>query len=166
MAKSSRSINEHTPNISKTNWNDRKSRCKNGEYRKETNEPLGTRNIGNENDNRNSKNNKIDNNKERPWKVMLQNMGGLITENSKDKVDFLKEYVKEDNIILLNLTETWLDSTIEEIAEIEKYKIFRADRKNRVRGGTAIYLHDDLEANILCEKSNGTCEMIAINSNI
>ena len=34
--------------------------------------------------------------------------------------------------------------------------------KNRVRGGTAIYLHDKLEANLICEKSNGICEMVAI----
>ena len=70
-------------------------------------------------------------------------MEGLVSKNSKEKVELLKEYVKENNIILMNLTETWLDDTIEEIVEIEGYNIFRGDRKNRERGGTAIYVHDE-----------------------
>ena len=122
---------------------------------------MGIVKINKVNNNSDNKNNEI-NNKERPWKIMLQNMEGLVTENSKEKIDYLKEYVKEDNIILLNLTETWLDSTIKEDAEIEGYTNFRGDRKNRIRGGTAIYLHDKLEANQLCEISNGKCEMVAI----
>ena len=120
-----------------------------------------TVNIDNKNENTDNKINEINNN-ERPWKIMLQNMEGLVTENSKEKVDFLKEYVKEDNIILINVTETWLNSTIKEDTEIEGYNIFRGDRQNRVRGGTAIYLHNKLEANLICEKSNGKCEMVAI----
>lgn len=83
---------------------------------------MGIVKINKVNNNSDNKNNEI-NNKERPWKIMLQNMEGLVTENSKEKIDYLKEYVKEDNIILLNLTETWLDSTIKEDAEIEGYKI-------------------------------------------
>ena len=52
-----------------------------------------TVNIDNKNENPDNKINEINNN-ERPWKIMLQNMEGLVTENSKEKVDFLKEYVK------------------------------------------------------------------------
>ena len=32
---------------------------------------------------------------ERPWKIMIQNMEGLISKNSNKKVELLKEYVKE-----------------------------------------------------------------------
>ena len=65
---------------------------------------------------------------------MIQNMEGLVSKNSKEKVEFLKEYVKEDNIIIMNLTETHLDETIEDVVRIEGYNIFRGDRINRVRG--------------------------------
>ena len=76
--------------------------------------------------------------KEKPWKIMIQNMEGLVSKNSKEKVELLKEYVKEDSIIMMNLTETWLDDTVEEIVNVEGYTVFRGDRKNRERGGTAI----------------------------
>ena len=93
---------------------------------------------------------------------MIQNMEGLVSKNSKEKVELLKEYVKENNIIIMNLTETWLDDTIEEIVEMEGYNIFRADRKNRERGGTAIYVQDKKETNIKLQMSNGKCEVVAV----
>ena len=89
-------------------------------------------------------------------------MKGLITETSKEKVELLKEYTEVDNIILMNLTETWCDDTVEDVVEIEGYNIFRGDRKEIVRGGTAIYLHDKLEANKICEISYQKCDMVAI----
>ena len=89
-------------------------------------------------------------------------MEGLVTENSKAKIDFLNEYAKDENIILMNFTETWLDNTIKENAEIEGFKAYRADRKGIKRGGTAIYLYDKLEAHLICEISHKKCEMIAI----
>ena len=93
---------------------------------------------------------------------MIQNMEGLVSKNSKEKVELLKEYVKEDNIILMNLTETHLDDTIDEVVEIEGYNIFRGDRRDRVRGGTAIYVHDKIDANIKLKLSNGKCEVVAV----
>ena len=62
----------------------------------------------------------------------------------KRKVELLKEYIEVDNIIIMSLTETWFDNTVEDVVEIEGYNIFRGDRKEIVRGGTAIYLHDIL----------------------
>ena len=108
-----------------------------------------------------NKNNEIISN-ERPWKLMIQNMEGLVSKNSKEKVELLKEYVKVDNIILMNLTETHLDNTIEDVVQIEGYNIFRGDRIDRVRGGTAIYVHDKIEANIKLKMSNGKCEVVAV----
>ena len=101
-----------------------------GENGEEQNEQMGIllnenrKNIGN------NRNREI-NNKERPWKIMIQNMKRLVSKNSKEKVELLKEYVKEDKIMLMNLTETWLDNTIKDVVEIEGYNIFRGDRKNR-----------------------------------
>ena len=115
------------------------------------------------NDNKNYEhvNNGIDNIK-KPWKIFIQNIEGLVTENTKDKVDFMKEYLKEDKIILVNFTETWLNNSIKEDADIEGYKLFRGDRKEKKRGGTAIYLIDNLDAELICEMSHEKCEMVAI----
>ena len=62
----------------------------------------------------------------------------------------------------MNITETWLNSTIKDDAEIEGYKVFRGDRKGRKHGGTAIYLYERLEADLICEISYEKCEMVAI----
>ena len=69
---------------------------------------------------------------------MIQNMEGLVSKNSKEKVELLREYVKEDNVIIMNLTETWLDETVEEIVDVEGYRIFRSDRKGRERRNSNI----------------------------
>ena len=74
----------------------------------------------------------------------------------------LKDYAMTEKIFLMNITETWLNEEIKEGADIENYNIYRGDRKDRQRGGTAIYLYDKLEAKQLCEKSHKGCEMVAI----
>ena len=89
----------------------------------------------------------------KPWKLILQNIQGIVTNNSKKKIDYLKEYTKENQIILINVTETWLDKTIKEDAEIEGYKIFRGDRNEKKKGGAAIYLYDRIEAEQICEQN-------------
>ena len=98
----------------------------------------------------------------RPWKIMAQNIRGLITENTKIKIDFLTEYVKEEKFILLNFTETWLDNTIDNDADIEGFNLFRGDRENRKNGGTAIYVNEKLDASYLCKMSHEKCEMVAV----
>ena len=40
--------------------------------------------------------------KERQWIIVIQNMEGLVSEKSKEKVELLKEYTEVDNIILMN----------------------------------------------------------------
>ena len=95
------------------------------------------------------------------WKIILQNIQGLVTENTKRNTDFLKEYTKENKIIMINITETQLNDAIKDDAEIEGYKIFRYDRTERKHGGIAIYLYEKLETELLCEISYEKCEMIA-----
>ena len=100
----------------------------------------------------------------KPWKIMIQNSRGLITENTKWKIEFLNEYAKNyTKILLMNFTETWLKENIKDEADIEGFKIFRGDRKGKKNGGTAIYLYEKLEADQLCELSHEKCEMVAIN---
>ena len=51
--------------------------------------------------------------KHQPWKIMCQNANRLITENSKEKIIELTEYTDENGILLINLTETWLEQKIQ-----------------------------------------------------
>merc|ERR1712002_419500 len=62
----------------------------------------------------------------------------------------------------MNFTETDYTGTIKESANIKGYNIFRCYRKKR-RGGVAIYLHENVEAEIICEIRHKGCEMVAIN---
>ena len=110
--------------------------------------------------NKNITQTKLDNN---PWKIVLQNTQGLITKNSDKKLKMIKEYTKEEKIMAMNITETHYTGTIKESANIEGYNIFRCDRKKRKGGGVAIYLHEKVEAEIICEIRHKGCEMVAIN---
>ncbi|CAL4080215.1 unnamed protein product, partial [Meganyctiphanes norvegica] len=101
-------------------------------------------------------------NKLLPWKIIYQNIQGLITENSKVKLDYLKEYSKENNILLMNFTETWLNKFIQKDTKINGYQIFRGDRRIRKRGGTAIYLNDQYEARHISEMSVDKNELTAV----
>merc|ERR1711894_634563 len=98
----------------------------------------------------------------RMWKIALQNTRGLITENSDKTLKMIEEYTKEEKILAMHFTETWFEKTIEENANIEGYNIFRCDRKEE-RGGVAIYLHEKVEAEKICEIRHKGCEMVAIN---
>ena len=105
---------------------------------------------------------KKENDIKQPWKIICQNVNRLVTKNSKDMVVHFKEYTSENNVILMNFTETWLNETIQQDEEIEGYQIFRCDRKGRDGGGTAIYVKDTYEAKVLSSKNTKECEMIAV----
>ena len=103
------------------------------------------------------------NEKTGPAKLISLNAQGLVTKKTKWKVDMIKEYVHGNNIILMNFTETWLKKNIQD-EKITNFTTFRADRKGGKSkgGGAAIYLRDDLEAQVLAEEFVESCEMIAI----
>ena len=101
-------------------------------------------------------------NKKEPYKLLLQNIRRLVTQNTKKKIKYFEEYVIENNILAINFTETWLNESITEDINIKGYQIFRCDRKGREGGGVAIYLKDDYEAKKLIEMNSGGCEMVAI----
>ena len=99
---------------------------------------------------------------EQPWKFIYQNIRGLVSENSRKKIDYYNEFVIDNRIIIMNFTETWLNKTIEEEANINGFNIFRGDRKDCKQGGTAIYLHEKIEAELIGSFSENKCEMVAI----
>ena len=109
------------------------------EYNENTNDRYGTETIESNERNEGNYEKRVNEEKEKPWKIVIQNMEGLVTEKSKEKVELLKEYTEVDNIILMNLTETWCDNTVEDVVEIEGYNIFRGDRKEIVRGGQIFF---------------------------
>ena len=85
-----------------------------------------------------------------------------MTENATKGLNAIKDYVKEEKIVILNLVETWLNELIKETANIDNYKIFRSDRIEEIKGGVAIYLYDKLEAKQICKLSHKKCEILAI----
>ena len=86
-----------------------------------------------------------------------------MNKNTRWKVDALKEYVSNNNIILMNLTETWLKKKIQDV-EIPNFTTFRCDRKSKKKkgGGVAIYLRNGFEARVLLEERVESCEILAI----
>ena len=85
-----------------------------------------------------------------------------MTENAKKGLDIITECIKMDKILILNLTETWLNKQITTDAEIEHYNVYRSDRKDGIRGGVVIYTHTKIEANQIYELSYKHCEVVAI----
>ena len=98
-----------------------------------------------------------------PWKVVYQNIRCLVSENSKKKIEYFRELTSTNEILLINLTETWLDETIVKDARINGYNEFRSDRIGIKQGGVAIYANDKLECETIGKISHNKCEMIAIN---
>ena len=83
----------------------------------------------------------------------MQNVRGLITAGSRETLKLIESYTNNDKIILMNFTETWLDKTIREEADLEGFNTYRCDRTSKIaRGGVAIYLYDKLEIGQKWEK--------------
>merc|ERR1711888_391640 len=60
------------------------------------------------------------------WKVIVQNVRGLITKNSRETLELIEEYPKLDKVILMNIMETWLH------AKIKKKPTLRASKHSDV----------------------------------
>ena len=101
--------------------------------------------------------------KKTPWKYVYQNIRCLVSENSRIKIDYLREYAAMNEILIFNITETGLDKNIVDDAKIQGFNDYRCDRINQKQGGTVIYTKENLECKLLGKVSRGKCEMIAIN---
>ena len=95
--------------------------------------------------------------------MLCLNAQGLMNENTRWKIDALKEYVSANNIILMNFTETWLKKKMQD-EKIPNFTTFRCDRKSKKSkgGGTAIYLKNGLGGRLLLEDRVESCEIVAI----
>ena len=97
-----------------------------------------------------------------PWKIIYQNIRRLITNNKKNKIHFFDEYTKQEKVIIMNFTETWMDEKMVGDPEIKGYKLYRGDRSHREGGGTAIYIKEEFEAQKIAELSTNEVEMVAV----
>ena len=93
---------------------------------------------------------------------MYQNIRCLVSENSKIKIDYLREYAAMNGVLIFNITESWLNKNIVDDAKINGYNEYRGDRVNQKQGGTVIYTKENLECKELAKISKGKCELIAI----
>jgi len=88
-----------------------------------------------------------------PWKIIMQNVRGLITAESRETIKLIDDYANNEKIVLMNFAEMWLDKTIKEEADIEGFHTYRCDRTSEIaKGGVAIYLFDKIEAGQIWEK--------------
>ena len=96
------------------------------------------------------------------WKIIYQNIRGLVTNRSREKIGILYEEGRFDKILLMNFTETWLNSETEICPEMGGYRLYRGDRSHRGGGGVAIYVKSEFEAQKIAEMSTDEVEMVAV----
>ena len=89
---------------------------------------------------------------------------GLITRRTTATHKLISSYPRDDNIMFMNLTETWLTKAItDKEADIEGYNMFRCDRTDNTKGGgVAIYVYNKLKIGHTWEKRHNRCEMIGV----
>ena len=88
------------------------------------------------------------------WKIIYQNITGLVTNVNKEKARFFYDHGCIEKIIIMKFTKTWLNSEIQKCPEIRGYRLFRGDRSHR-KGGVAIYMKGEFEAQKIAEMSMG-----------
>ena len=65
-------------------------------------------------------------------------MRGLLLAKDSSKVTQLKDLALENKAVALVLTETWLtDSVSDAEIQIQNYVLYRSDRSERCKGGSA-----------------------------
>merc|ERR1712215_186113 len=93
------------------------------------------------------------------WKIGLHNINGLmcnednVNENMLKKIQRTEMYMKTNDILLMNINETWLKEEDDQ-ESIEGYKSFRGDRKILINKGEKVNKGDD-ENDELIEKCKG-----------
>jgi hypothetical protein len=67
--------------------------------------------------------------------LLLTNVMSLVP-----KMDELEHVTKQNNAVLVFISETWLKSSVpDELIEINGYRVFRRDRIGKEHGGVCIY---------------------------
>ena len=100
---------------------------------------------------------------------LLVNIQGLFSSGGADKITFLSDQASLKNSPLIAITESWLSPDILD-AEVERqipgFRIIRADRIDRICGGVAAYLRNDIPGDTVDSFDNGICEVLLLKLHI
>jgi len=116
----------------------------------------------------NNENNKINNVKKKQYKKSNNNSHCLGPLNCKGlkichlnirsllpKIDEVKMLIKESNIDVLAISETWLSNIIpDSFVNIKGYNLYRKDRLNTMGGGVAIFIKENITHTIPTNLTN------------
>ena len=98
--------------------------------------------------------------------ILTGNIEGLYTRRNKHKVDVLGEMARQNNSVMIALTETHLRKEIEDAeVSIPGFQLIRQDRTDGFsKGGVAIYLKENLtgEMKVLSSGSNDVVEWLIV----
>ena len=102
----------------------------------------------------------------------IWNCRGLKPRTVPSKVPYIQDLAKDENQLFIALTETWLREHRNAELKIENYTLFRKDRERkksrsgRDSGGVAVYVRDDLAADMdtVISFSNSVIETLGLYS--
>ena len=88
--------------------------------------------------------------------VMLSNVMSLVP-----KIDELAQVLKNNNADLVFITEIWLKDKIpDDVIQINDFKLFRRDRKEREHGGVCLYINSTYDVTVLDIPNENDCEVL------
>ena len=91
----------------------------------------------------------------------IQGMNPSLSSNSFWKVPYMDDLIKDcpEFIPFVTITETWTKQYITDAQmKISNYNLFHADRKIRIRGGAALYVHNSITVDDFWAYDNKFCE--------
>ena len=79
--------------------------------------------------------------------VNIQGFNPSASSVQRWKHEYLSEFVASSAIkyLVIAITETWLKPFMSDIqVDLNSFKVYRADRKERERGGALLYIHNSI----------------------
>ena len=74
--------------------------------------------------------------------IISLNIRGLVIKADRTKISQLQYLANEQNALAIVISESWLEeSIVNSELSIENYTVYRADRKDRIRGGVCIFVN-------------------------
>ena len=98
-----------------------------------------------------------------PTTMISANIRGLNPGMSYSKIEYMTDISKENNAVIISLTESHLhEGILDSEINIKDWTNVRSDRRNRSGGGVIVYVKD--KYTISCEDcySNSVCESICL----
>ena len=91
------------------------------------------------------------------------NIQGLITSTSRYKLEFMKDTLKDRQIIFAGVTESHLnDNILDAEIQVPDFNIFRQDRSDRKGGGVLMLVHNSIATRIVITYSTSHCDYLVL----